>query len=41
MYKKDAIEPYNKGKNIFIDQLGFYLAGPSPAYRVRVRETGG
>jgi hypothetical protein len=28
MYKKAAIEPYNKGKNIFIDQLGFYLAGP-------------
>jgi hypothetical protein len=27
LYKIDAIEPYNKGKNIFIDQLGFYLAG--------------
>ena len=28
LYKIDSIEPYNKGKNNLIDQLGFYLAGP-------------
>src|ERR1700676_2208314 len=27
LYNIDYIEPYNKGKNHFIDGLGFYLAG--------------